>query len=335
MSKVHPDLEPTLCACGCDEIIIPRWHHGMRRYTRFKLYHHARLQERSTTDAREAEIAKRYANGEKACSLAEEFNVAAKAIYNILDRYKIPRQHITSQNRYSCNEAFFDIIDNESKAYWLGFVAADGYVYNQPGKGYCLLIKLNPVDTGHLAKFKHDIDTDAPIADYSHYVPPFHRISVSSKQLVTGLVSHGIIQAKSTVLEFPTTVPTELLRHFIRGYFDGDGSVYYGSRGELLISFVGTRNMMQNIRDVVAATCFVNYAVIGKQKGKNLYRIAWHCRAIRQILRYMYEGSTVFLNRKMAFYSRVQGSQLVLPGLGIEQWLPVMSEDVVEAPRLP
>jgi len=317
MSRAHPDLEPRPCACGCGELIVPRWNYEALQYSRFKLYHHARLQQR-LTDSQEMEIAHRYASSEKACSLAEEFNLAAKAIYNILDKYQVPRQHITSQNRYSCNEAFFSTIDNELNAYWLGFIAADGYVYNQPGKGYCLLIKLNPVDTGHLAKFKHDIDTDAPIADYSHYVPPFHRISVSSKQLVTDLVSHGIIQAKSTVLEFPTTVPTKLLRHFIRGYFDGDGSVYYGTRGELLMSFVGTNNMMKEMQKVIAKNCFVNYASVSKQKGKNLYRIAWHCRGIRRILRYMYEDSAVFLDRKMKFYTKVQGSQLILPSLGIE-----------------
>lgn len=307
--------EPVPCQCGCGEFIVPKWNHEAQRFSRFKLYHHLRLL-RKFSDSQEAEIAQRYAQGEGAYDLADEFGTTPNTIYGICDRCNIPRQQITSQNRYQCNEEFFSVIDTEAKAYWLGFIAADGYVYCQPGAGYRLVIKLHPQDVKHLLKFKHDIGTDAPVADYSHYKSPCHQICVSSKRLVTDLAQHGIVQAKSTILKFPTTVPANLLRHYIRGVFDGDGSIWRGSYGEFSLSFVGTYDMMRPIRDILTVSCYMGRAKIAKQKGKNLHRFMYHCKGITRILVYLYEGATVYLDRKARFYHALIGYQPPLLSLG-------------------
>lgn len=44
------------------------------------------------------------------------------------------------------------------------------------------------------------------------------------------LSKHGCVPNKSLILKFPTTLPNELVNDFIRGYFDGDGSVYINNK---------------------------------------------------------------------------------------------------------
>ena len=46
-----------------------------------------------------------------------------------------------------------------------------------------------------------------------------------SNKLVSDIEKLGVIENKTLVLTFPE-LPTELVHHFIRGYFDGDGSVF-------------------------------------------------------------------------------------------------------------
>ena len=66
--------------------------------------------------------------------------------------------------KYAVNEAFFDIIDDESKAYVLGFVTADGYVYNDVDKKPAgLKIGLSAVDDNHLIKMREVFESEHPM----------------------------------------------------------------------------------------------------------------------------------------------------------------------------
>ena len=111
----------------------------------------------------------------------------------------------------------FHIIDTEEKAYWLGFLYADGYVskYNQ------VEVSLTLEDEDHLIKLKNFINTNTEIIKDDHRC----RLLFCSKELAKDLANLGCVNNKSLILTFPTEeqVPQELLRHFLRGYVDGDG----------------------------------------------------------------------------------------------------------------
>src|SRR5699024_9205607 len=139
----------------------------------------------------------------------------------------------TYRQKYKINHNFFDEIDTEEKAYWLGFLYADGCVREDRG---CFRLGLQARDVRHLEKFRESLDSNHTIKEtnkvtnekiyYGNY------IFIHSKKLVKNLVEKGCFENKSLTLKFPSydIVPKHLIYHFIRGYFDGDGSVSYTVR---------------------------------------------------------------------------------------------------------
>lgn len=127
------------------------------------------------------------------------------------------------------NNSVFENIDTEEKAYWLGFIYADGCVSNSTK--YTLEITLKKSDENHLKKFRSFLDSDALISNktisHGEKVYKAVRIAVHSKKLVEDLISKGCTPRKSLTLSFPSReiLPQPLVKHFIRGYFDGDGSI--------------------------------------------------------------------------------------------------------------
>ena len=121
----------------------------------------------------------------------------------------------TSRNPLYKN--IFETIDTEEKAYWLGFLYADGYVskYNQ------IEVSLALEDEEHLGKLKTFINTNTNIIKDDHRA----RLLFCSQKLATDLARLGCVNGKSLILTFPTSeqLPDELVRHFLRGYVDGDG----------------------------------------------------------------------------------------------------------------
>lgn len=143
-------------------------------------------------------------------------------------RYKISK----CSKKYTFNEHYFDAIDNEYKAYWLGFLMADGY--NHESKS-CIAIRLQLEDKEILEKFKNELN-------YTGHIYEFHRITAVNKlnrsycelNLCSPIFSEslsklGCIQGKTYLLQFPD-LRTDLIQHFIRGYFDGDGCLSITSR---------------------------------------------------------------------------------------------------------
>ena len=71
--------------------------------------------------------------------------------------------------KYSYDSNFFEKIDSEAKAYWLGFLYADGYIHrnykNGKIKSMSLELSLKSEDRAHLENFLRDIRSNVPIKD--------------------------------------------------------------------------------------------------------------------------------------------------------------------------
>lgn len=146
--------------------------------------------------------------------------------------------------RFQYNDDYFKVIDTEEKAYWLGFIFADGH---NGTKGFELSLKES--DVGHLEKFRTAIEGNMPI----HYRErqKAYRIGVTSYEFRRNLENNGVTSNKSETAEFPS-LDSKLIRHFVRGYFDGDGSVgvYYhkpSNKNVLVVTLVGTEMMLNGI----------------------------------------------------------------------------------------
>lgn len=135
---------------------------------------------------------------------------------------------------YICDYEYFKNIDTESKAYWLGFIYADGWVtVNSNTNSGHVGIQLQKNDVNHLKKFNKDINGNCPItfgekactiSSNPEKLNPYCRIRIYSINMVNDLINHGVNSNKSYDITFPD-IQENLIRHFIRGFFDGDGCV--------------------------------------------------------------------------------------------------------------
>lgn len=196
---------------------------------------------------------------------------------------------------YNYNKKFFNNIDTEEKAYWAGFIAADGNIRKDFLK---MRIELNIQDYNHLEKFKQSIQGDNPIKELIR--PKNHScyIDINCKDLCLDLNKIGITPKKSLTLDINFNLIKEDLRHhFIRGYFDGDGSINNYTRNEhnyleWELSFVSSKKFLEDILKEIKKerklySCGNNYRICFKAK-----------KDIQEIIEYLYNDATIYMNRK-------------------------------------
>jgi len=121
--------------------------------------------------------------------------------------------------KYNINHNYFNVIDTTEKAYWLGFLYADGCITDKND----VILELSNVDVNHIYKFLNSIESDHPIKNPKNRNSS--RVTIRSKQLASDLIRMGCTPRKSLTLEYPEWLDTSLDKHFIRGYFDGDGCI--------------------------------------------------------------------------------------------------------------
>lgn len=197
------------------------------------------------------------------------------------------------------NHDYFESIDSERKAYWLGFLMADGCIFHakQFGGSSRVQVKLADRDKHHIAKFLNDIDSVNKIWPIpSEAASQAH---VCSRKMCADLTAHGCTPRKSLTLKWPTGVPNELIRHLIRGYFDGDGSADIRTKSVtkpiLRIGFVGATAFLHGLSSVLWYKLGVMAAV---HPIRNHFYIELCGTAARVVRDHMYANATVWLERK-------------------------------------
>jgi len=196
--------------------------------------------------------------------------------------------------KYSRNSSIFSLIDTEEKAYWLGFLYADGYVDEKEG---LIILGLKAEDGEHINKFRTFLQTDAPYQDKINNGGHAYRFfRLYDKQLVADLNRQGLYKKKSLTLQPAFIMPPELVIHWTRGVFDGDGSIYPHTSPRAseryYMGLVGTEAMLtfiQSIWDVKRKLDFnrsvPKFTICKKEE-------------VNRVLKLLYDDSTVYLQRK-------------------------------------
>ena len=162
--------------------------------------------------------------------LAKTYGISGSTVLNILKRHgvKLKPKHVG--NKYDFNIHFFDKIDTESKAYFLGLLYADGCHYKKTRQ---ISIELSATDKDILEKMKVAFSSNHPLSSWYRITPvsktnnQYFTLRMSNEHFSKKCEELGLVERKSLILKPPTEeqVPTNLIHHFIRGYFDGDGSI--------------------------------------------------------------------------------------------------------------
>lgn len=208
-------------------------------------------------------------------------------------------------SKYNYNKHFFDIIDTEQKAYWLGFMYADGYVaYSTERRVYEASIELKASDYEHLMKFNKSLNGNVEVHfrererwDKLHNIC---HIRFHSKELVEGLIKHGCIPNKTFDIKMPD-IDEDLIRHFIRGFFDGDGSVYHRKdRNGIYANFTSASyEFLVSLRAYIYQLGVNSYIV----KDREHYQLRIYGKDYTMIfLKHIYENSDIYLDRKYEMF---------------------------------
>jgi hypothetical protein len=137
--------------------------------------------------------------------------------------------------RYTLDETYFDQIDTPDKAYWLGFIAADGCVIEDPaGRPAYLRVDLARCDDDHLRTLCTHLGSDRPVL----YSQDCACVSFGSRRLADALCKLGVTPRKSLIVE-PWDGPADLMPHYWRGLFDGDGTIFT-SKGSWCVGICGS-----------------------------------------------------------------------------------------------
>ena len=152
------------------------------------------------------------------------------------------KSQIQSENarKYNINQDYFKAWSH-NMAYILGFWYADGCIYG----GKMFDITLHKKDKYIIKKIAQELDYQGPILDYVDRQAC--RINFSCKVIYNDLIALGGTERKSKTLQFPN-IPIEFLPDFIRGYFDGDGSVYNVKGKRINTNFAcGSNKFLQSL----------------------------------------------------------------------------------------
>lgn len=229
---------------------------------------------------------------------AKKFKTSRKKILSIVGDYKnLPRNENPSFSRFAkfkVNHSFFKEINTEAKAYFLGFLMADGNIHSNK---MCLAI--HEQDEHILHEFKKSMDSEHKIHKHRENQV---RLYIRSTRICNDLINLGCTRKKSLTLELKDNIiPDNLFHHFVRGYFDGDGSISYSKNGNLLRwewELAGTEQFLTKIREKLNA---LNIPFQEIRKFDNIYRFRvakGKTTELKKMYAYLYKDASLFLTRK-------------------------------------
>lgn len=248
-------------------------------------------------------IIQKYNEGMTPPKISALFGINAEHIRKVLRQNNIHIKTVRERalEKYPRDSFYFNKIDTREKAYWLGFLYADGCVSTNNN----LQISIKDSDYDHLDAFRKAIGA------INHKIVKTQKkdkfgwhFSIRDKQLCDDLKAHGCIERKSLILKFPTKeqVPEEFIYDFLRGYFDGDGTISLDRRfqtPQVRVGFCGTFEFLQGVEKVLGLTNSLvkisiensySFNVQGNKKGK-------------VILDKLYQNSpSIYLKRKYDIY---------------------------------
>ena len=248
-------------------------------------------------------------------TIAENLDVSDRAFRRVLKEAGV---NTRIKGRYEVlNENYFEKIDTERKAYFLGLIYADGYV----GVHDELVISFKDNEDGlrilNILKdelgFTGDLKTQIQNGGYQPGAT-CAKLNFSNAKVNSDLRKLGLSEYKLESRKYIPDIPKELVPHFIRGMFDGDGSIAVymektrtGSYTEkATMNLYGNQTLLEEIREIFMKELGCNYTTI--RTGQNSDKIPiYHLggkKQLQKVKHYLYDNATIYFNyKKEKFHS--------------------------------
>ena len=260
------------------------------------------------------EITRLYLKGKTAKEISSLLGLKYhQPVYNYFKKMGWERVGKGGKRIYKVNEDFFKCINTEEKAYILGFICADGHIEKDR-----LKITVAVKDKDILEKIRSAMYSNHPIKEVQR-INPYKRtnrntltlaeLMIGSVKLVKPLFNMGLTTNKTYTLsgDILKYVPKYLMRDFLRGYFDGDGNVFfgrrYGSGYKYNINICGNEDFLLK--------SFQTYFPSNNKLYKDLYSkqcYVWRISQrdkVRDFMYYLYYNSSISLQRKYNEFRKI------------------------------
>lgn len=233
--------------------------------------------------------------------IISHYNISQRQYSNILKLEGIAKKY--KVNKYKFNEDYFEVIDTEDKAYFLGFIVADGSVSSISN-----VIQITQKEPDILHEFKKHIDYEGDLFKSNNR--NVFDIKVSSDKMKKDLSRLGILPNKTMMVKYPNINP-HLQNHFMRGVFDGDGciSIHHDNRdnserGQVNICS-GSIDFINEYVDNMVRLCGVKRNAI--RCPINTYHVIdWGGLSdVEKIYNFLYRDANIFLKRKKETFDKV------------------------------
>lgn len=251
------------------------------------------------TKEEKAEMIELYTSGQIKIPrlLDEKYGVYNGSCYFILKRRGLIIYSLSDQKTLF-NKNYFDLVNTEKKAYFLGLLAADGTISDKKNTVSLSLIAEDGIDL--LNELKKEMDSKGKIIihkdkRHDYLRRPLCTMQFTNAQTKNALNNLGLHPKKTTNLDYPK-INKDLNRHFIRGFIDGDGSFYY-KRGILVFSLVGTESILSSIQQILKKELGMEPIKLIRHKTGVYYLNLAHKKTM--LLReWIYKDSSIHMKRK-------------------------------------
>lgn len=253
------------------------------------------------TTLQEKEAIELYENNVPVYKIAEIYGCSIAPLYKLLKLKGVTKPPGENTRKYAVNHDYFENIDSEDKAYFLGFMYADGYnrqVHGQKSMTLNLAIK----DISVIESLREKVCPDKKLyINYRSLKNPNWQdsvcLSVQSVKLSDDLAKWGCVQAKTHILTFPENLDPNFYRHFIRGYFDGDG--YCNPKR---FDLIGTIPFLERVQEILMKELNLNKTKLGrrhKDREDTIRTLIYGgTHVTKRIYEYLYKDAEYFLERK-------------------------------------
>lgn len=247
------------------------------------------------------DIINMYLSGLSTNKIAKYFNANQSNIWKLLSKNNIKTRDKTT---YTVNESYFEKVDTQEKAYILGWMYSDGNVMKDRWR-----IQIQQQDSYILEWIAKEVGYNGPL----YTIPPRKQhsgrkwqtcLNVSRSKMVKDLEKLGCMMKKSLVIKFPdeSVVPPHLKPHFIRGVFDGDGSVRRTRKNSIQCGIIGSRSFISGL---ISSLELDNLVYKLYERKSCLHLVFSKRKNAINFLSFIYNNSKIHLSRKFNIYANV------------------------------
>lgn len=203
--------------------------------------------------------------------------------------------------KHTINKSFFSKW-SEEMAYVLGWLYTDGNLHS--GR-----ITLGLADKEPLLKVLKLMESNAPIF-YSEEKKfngvtsgAIYYFQISNIKIYNDLITLGLTPKKSRTITFPK-VPETYLRHFVRGCWDGDGSVYISNKNIFAHYVTGSKLFIEILVKKLKSVGLPDRTIY-QSKDTCCYYIRYSGKSCIKLFKFFYDGvnESKYLRRKFEVFN--------------------------------